>query len=140
MRRPAFVVAVLLVAGALASGCSSEQAEELRGVWSGEDAEAKRHTFSFKERGRAIWAVESEGETQSYEVRYTFDDSATPHRLDLSGFESGALHDKTLYCILEFESASAFRMDCAAGATGEAGESVRPTGFGDNALLYMKVE
>ncbi len=139
MRCPAFAVALLLVAGALASGCS-QHAEELFGSWSGEDADGKRHTLSFRERGRAMWVLEGDGETQSYEIRYALDDKVTPHRLDLTGFESGALEDKTLYCILEFESASAFRLDCAAGAPGEEGESARPSDFGENALVYVKVE
>jgi hypothetical protein len=138
MRCPSRVVAVLVLAGALAGGCA-EPATELLGVWSGEDAESKRHTFSFKERGRAIWAIESEGETQTYEIRYAYDDAVSPHQLDLTDFESGALKDRSLYCIVEFEGASAFRMDCEAGARGEEGERVRPTAFGEDTLLYVKV-
>jgi hypothetical protein len=137
MRSPAVAVAVLLIAGSLTGACTKS---EILGVWSGEDAEAKRHTLSFRHGGRASWAIEGDGETQSYEIRYTFDDDPTPHHLDLTGFTSGQLKDKTLYCILELQGADTFRMDCEPGAPGEEGESVRPADFGQNALLYLKVK
>lgn len=149
MRRPALIAAAFLSAcslvTALASGCAGagESAGALLGAWSGEDAEAKRHTLTFAERGRATWAIEGQGERQEYAIRYALDDAVTPHHLDLSGFESGMLAGRTLYCIVELEGADAFRMDCEPGppeADGAGGEDVRPSDFGEHTLLYMKVE
>ena len=111
----------------------------IRGNWTAEDADGRRHTLSFQNRGRALWAIEGQGVNESFEVRYVFDDESEPNRLDLTGFNRGQLQGKTLYCILEWPSAAAFRMDCAPGEPTAEGQSVRPAGFGEHALLYMKV-
>ncbi|HEX5758677.1 MAG TPA: hypothetical protein VF121_05745 [Thermoanaerobaculia bacterium] len=137
MRRPAWAVAVLTFA-ALFAACAHGP-EELLGNWTGEDAEGNRHTLSFNERGRALWSLEGEGVDEDFELRYRYDDEATPHHLDLSGFDHGPLQEKSLYCILEWQAADAFRMDCETGESKKGGESVRPKDFGRHSLLYMKV-
>lgn len=111
----------------------------IRGNWSAEDADGRRHTLSFQQRGRALWAIEGQGVDENFEIRYVFEDETEPNTLDLTGFDRGQLQGKTLYCILEWPSAAAFRMDCAPGEPTEEGKSVRPAGFGEHALLYMKV-
>ena len=107
--------------------------------WTAEDADGRRHTLSFQKRGRALWAIEGQGVNENFEIRYVFDDEPEPNTLDLTGFDRGQLQGKTLYCILEWQGDDAFRMDCAPGEPTAEGESVRPAGFGEHALLYMKV-
>ena len=115
-------------------------ANPILGNWTAEDADGRRHTFSFQKRGRALWAIEGEGVNENFEIRYVFDDESEPNKVDLTGFDRGQLQGKTLYCILEWQGADAFRMDCAPGAPTIEGESVRPADFGEHALLYLKVK
>jgi hypothetical protein len=146
MRRRVLAFTVLtatVLTAMLVAACG--EANPILGNWTAEDADGRRHTMSFQKRGRALWVIEggetseSEGRSDSFEIRYVFDDESEPNTLDLTGFDRGQLQGKTLYCILEWPSAAAFRMDCAPGEPTAEGESVRPAGFGDHALLYMKV-
>lgn len=131
------VLAFTVLTAALLAACGDPN--PIRGNWTAEDADGRRHTLSFQQRGRALWAIEGQGVDENFEIRYVFDDASDPNTLDLTGFDRGQLQAKTLYCILEWPSAAAFRMDCAPGEPTEEGESVRPAGFGEHALVYLKV-
>ncbi|HVF61432.1 MAG TPA: hypothetical protein VNJ70_16610 [Thermoanaerobaculia bacterium] len=133
----AFTVLTTVLTAMLLAACG--EANPILGNWTAEDADGRRHTLSFQKRGRALWAIEGQGVDENFEIRYIFDDESELNTLDLTGFDRGQLQGKTLYCILEWPSAAAFRMDCAPGEPTAEGESVRPAGFGDHALLYMKV-
>lgn len=140
MRRRVLAFTVLtatVLTAMLVAACG--EANPILGNWTAEDADGRRHTMSFQKRGRALWAIEGQGVDEDFEIRYIFDDESESNTLDLTGFDRGQLQGKTLYCILEWPSAAAFRMDCAPGEPTAEGESVRPAGFGDHALLYMKV-
>ena len=140
MRRRVLAFTVLtatVLTAVLAAACG--EANPILGNWTAEDADGRRHTLSFQKRGRALWAIEGQGVDEDFEIRYVFDDESEPNTLDLTGFDRGQLQGKTLYCILDWPSAAAFRMDCAPGEPTVEGESVRPAGFGEHALLYMKV-
>ena len=131
------VLAFTVLTATLLAACGDPN--PIRGNWSAEDADGRRHTLSFQNRGRALWAIEGQGVDENFEIRYVFDDEPEPNTLDLTGFDRGQLQGKTLYCILDWPSAAAFRMDCAPGEPTAEGESVRPADFGEHALVYMKV-
>ncbi len=131
------VLAFTVLTAMLLAACGDPN--PIRGNWTAEDADGRRHTLSFQPRGRALWAIEGQGVDEDFEIRYAFDDESEPNTLDLTGFDRGQLQGKTLYCILEWPSAAAFRMDCAPGEPTAEGESVRPAGFGEHALVYLKV-
>ena len=140
MRRRVLAFTVLtatVLTAMLLAACG--EANPILGNWTAEDADGRRHTLSFQKRGRALWAIEGQGVNEDFEIRYVFDDESEPNTLDLTGFDRGQLQGKTLYCILEWPSAAAFRMDRAPGEPTAEGESVRPADFGEHALLYMKV-
>ena len=140
MRRRVLAFTVLIatvLTAMLLAACGDPN--PIRGNWTAEDADGRRHTLSFQQRGRALWAIEGQGVDEDFEIRYVFDDESEPNTLDLTGFDRGQLQGKTLYCILDWPSAAAFRMDCAPGEPTAEGESVRPADFGEHALVYMKV-
>lgn len=142
MQRPPTTFVPLILAAALLAACAAHEHEELLGAWTAEDAESRRHTFTFEPRGRATWAVEGGGVDEDFAIRYVYDHEPAPHHLDLSGFERGPLQGQTLYCILEWEGseADAFRLDCEPGEPTAEGARARPADFTDHTLVYMKEE
>ncbi len=93
-------------------------APRLLGTWDGDD----RSTFVFREGGEALWILPISTPPDTFAIRYRYDATASPAHLDISGFQSGPLAGRTLYCIVEPSGEGAFRMDCEPGTV----ESARP--------------
>jgi len=102
-RQTLTLVATLLVASC--AHVASDQ-PQLIGAWNGTSGNAVGSSFSFRQRGDATWLV-----GQPFEIKYVANDLAAPTHLDLSGFQSGPLKDRTLYCLIEL-AGNTLRMDC----------------------------
>lgn len=48
---------------------------------------------------------------QPFEIQYQINDPSMPTRLDLSGFQTGPLKGRTLYCLIDLSN-DTLRMDC----------------------------
>lgn len=78
----------------------------LLGTWTGESQNAAGSSFEFREDGTATWRLQ-----QPFEIRYRVDDPLAPVHLDLFGFQTGPLEDRTLFCLIEL-AGDRLRMDC----------------------------
>ena len=141
MTRLEVLLFVPLLGGALA-GCAAlgstappaEHANPLVGTWAGEDSTR----FVFNSDGSALWVFESATPPDTFRLRYAFDATPDLDALDLAGFDRGFLAGRTLYCIVGFDSAEAFRMDCEPGVAGSRG-AARPTAFTTQTKSYRAV-
>lgn len=78
----------------------------LLGTWTATSQNAAGSSFHFRPDGSATWNL-----GQPFEIRYLINDSSAPTRLDLSGFQTGPLKGRTLYCLIELSN-DTLRMDC----------------------------
>ncbi len=105
------------------SGCADT--DGLTGEWQAVSDNAEGSSFVFREDGTALWLL-----PDTFQLAYEADLGASPHTLDLSGFESGPLEGYVLYCIFELEGEDTLRLDCEPGVPGERGANIRPGEFG----------
>ena len=94
------------------------------GEWKGDSGNSNGWSLTFREDGTATWGM-GRG---AFDAKFVFDPAASPMRLDLTGFESGPLKDKTLFGIVEV-SDGILRWHCESAAADSDG-SARPTSFG----------
>ena len=142
---------VFLAAAALALGTASAAAGQVRerslvGRWEQDGADphaaeagGRRQSFVFNGDGSALWIFTAPAGQDTFALRYHFDTAATPDRLDLSGFASGPLQGRTLYCIVDRISSSRIRMDCEPGRPGTDPEDSRPDLFTAHTVAYRRV-
>jgi hypothetical protein len=93
---------LFLVACAHAPGYRSP----LLGTWVGESQNAAGSAFEFRADGTATWRLD-----QPFDIRYRVDDPLAPAHLDLFGFQTGPLKERTLYCLIDLVD-DRLRMDC----------------------------
>lgn len=105
-------------------------ARSLIGSWSAEDTTR----FVFQENGKALWIFGQEATEDTFRITYDFDPDERPSHLDLSGFDRGFLEGQNLFCIIDFDSAAGFRLDCRPGLP--LAPEVRPDSFSQNSMLY----
>jgi hypothetical protein len=78
----------------------------LVGTWVATSANAAGSSFEFRSDGSATWRL-----SQPFEIRYRLNSQTAPTHLDLSGFQTGPLEGRTLYCLVELAHDN-LRMDC----------------------------
>lgn len=122
---------------ALGLGCGPS-GPSIVGRWEGIDSDQGKQTFVFETGGAGKWALEYADKSQTFDLRYELDRSATPHHLDLTGFASGPLAGQALYCLAEV-GAEELKIDCRPGEPGASGETRRPTAFTDQAIRCKRV-
>jgi hypothetical protein len=122
---------------ALAAGCGPK-GPSLLGRWEGVDSEQGLQTFVFERGGTAHWVLEYQGKSQTFDVRYRLDRSATPHHLDLTGFASGPLAGQALYCLAEVGEQT-LSIDCRPGEAKAGGETARPRAFSEQAVRCRRL-
>lgn len=113
---------VLLAAAILAlTGCASTAAPrsaQLIGVWQGASDNAVGTSLELRSDGTALWNLK-----ETFAISYRTDLGPTPHHLDLFGFQTGPLANRTLYCIFELPDRDTLRLDC------EPSQEKRPLSF-----------
>ena len=118
-RRVAAALAGIIVLAACGDRAS------LVGEWEATSENAAGSSFVFHADGTALWVL-----PDTFRIRYEADFGASPHALDLSGFEEGPLAGYVLYCIFELEGDDRMRLDCEPGVATDRGSGVRPNTFG----------
>jgi hypothetical protein len=78
----------------------------LLGTLAATSPNAAGSSFQFRADGTATWKL-----GQAFEIQYQTDDPRAPTRVDLSGFQSGPLKGRTLYCLIDL-SDDTLQMDC----------------------------
>jgi len=112
--------------------------ESLVGAWSGRDASGSEQLFEFRTDGTLDWKVSSDaGVFQLINLLYLRNEKVHPETLNLSGFESGPLAGLTLYGLIDLSRPDTLIFDAEAGNSDDP--SVRPTGFTDSAVTYIRV-
>lgn len=94
---------------------------ELEGRWTNREGQV----LVFQPNGAALWLVQFGSRYDTFPIRYQYDCSQKPVKLDLSDFRAGPLTGKTLFGILEWAGDSVFRFQAEPGTAPE----VRPEGF-----------
>ncbi len=115
--------AATLIAISVPAACGDDP--DLVGEWEAISENAEGSAFVFGEEGTALWLLQD-----TFHIRYEADLDASPHTLDLSGFEEGPLEGYVLYCIFDLEGNDTMRLDCEPGVASERGAGIRPDGFG----------
>jgi hypothetical protein len=145
MRLGTMGMAATLAAVAACAAVGRTQVPSLVGRWEQEGADphagappARRQSFVFGADGSALWIFTTPERRDTFAIRYAFDASATPARLDLSGFAAGPLQGRTLYCIVDRAAAERFRMDCEPGRPGVDPETARPDAFTAQTVAYRR--
>lgn len=131
---------------------ASEQAQQYRrlaalvedsptsivGEWTGKGRMGADQLFTFRGNGTMDWIVDAGGIQFSLEgMFYERDATQSPQTLDLMGFKSGPLTDRTLFGIIEFIGEDSLRFDAEAGAIGDS--SVRPAFFTESTTSYSRI-
>ena len=125
MLRPTVAAALIAFGVAMACERGAPGASGLVGEWVATSENAERSEFVFREDGTALWLL-----PDTFRIRYEADLDASPHALDLSGFEEGPLRGYVLYCIFDLEGDDTMRLDCEPGVATERGAGLRPDEFG----------
>ena len=128
-----FILCILLLWSCTEEKLDGERttaAGSLIGSWSAEDTTR----FVFQENGNALWIFGPESIADTFRITYDFDPDERPRHLDLSGFDRGFLEGQNLFCIIDFDSAAGFRLDCRPGLP--SASDVRPDSFSQNSMLY----
>ena len=133
-----FAPALFLVCSFITAGCATEpettvaeqEARALIGTWSADDTTR----FVFREDGDALWIFGEGAAEDTFRIRYDYSAVEEPAHLNLTGFDRGFLRDRTLYCIIAFDSVSAFRMDCEPGDA--VATDARPDSFSQKTMTY----
>jgi hypothetical protein len=108
------------------------------GEWTGKSGMGNEQLFTFRGNGTMDWFVDAGGNQFSLEgMYYERDATQSPQTLDLMGFKSGPLTDRTLFGIIEFIGEDSLRFDAEAGAIGDS--SVRPSIFTESTTLYTRI-
>lgn len=113
-----------LVAGASIFFCrctTPPDCFELSGHWTNREGQV----LVFQPDGAALWLIRFGSRYDTFPIRYRYDCSQKPVKLDLSDFRSGPLTGKTLFGILEWAGDSVFRFEAEPGSNPE----VRPEKF-----------
>lgn len=127
-----YILFVLLLWSCTSEMSDAERRENARliGSWSAEDTTR----FVFLENGEALWIFGRESLEDTFRISYHYDPRGIRSSLDLSGFDRGFLKGRTLFCLIDLDSAAGFRLDCRPGLAQENG--VRPDTFSQNTMLY----
>ncbi len=123
MLRRASCLAFAVVTIVVTSACGDS--DGLTGEWAAASENADGSAFVFREDGTALWLL-----PDTFRLRYEADLGASPHTLDLSGFDRGPLQGYVLYCIFELEGGATLRLDCEPGVASDRGAAIRPGEFG----------
>lgn len=107
-----------------------EEARALIGTWSADDTTR----FVFREDGDALWIFGEGAAEDTFKIRYDYAADEEPAHLNLTGFNSGLLRGRTLYCIVAFDSTSVFRLNCEPGEAVDI--DVRPDTFSQKTMTY----
>ncbi len=108
------------------------------GEWTGKGGKGNEQLFTFRGNGTMDWFVDAGGNQFSLEgMFYERDATRSPQTLDLMGFKSGPLTDRTLFGIIEFIGEDSLRFDAEAGAIGDS--SVRPAFFTESTTIYSRI-
>lgn len=136
MQRTALIILLTAVVGCAPEpeeSVSEEEARALIGTWTADDTTR----FVFDEEGEALWIFGEGADEDTFRIDYDYGAAHEPAHLNLTGFDRGFLRGRTLYCIVAFDSVSAFRLDCEPGAPAASG--ARPDSFTRKTMTYRAV-
>ncbi len=122
----------------LLAACSSTADPSIVGAWDGQGEAGTGTSLTLHDDGTALWVLDPATASGSYRVHYALDESATPARLDLFGFDRGPLHGLTLYGIAELTDPNTMRFDCEPGPAGGDGAGIRPSEFTRETVSYTR--
>jgi len=127
--------AVFTIIALVVVACAHDDTQKLLGEWSGVDAHDNHQTFIFNADNTVTWIIAAAG---TLNVDYRFDSDTSPYQLDLLGFNTPPLENKTLFGIIEFMGNNSFRFDCEAGQSDQNGEKFRPASFTKDTVTYTR--
>jgi uncharacterized protein (TIGR03067 family) len=105
--------------------------DRIVGVWTNDAGQ----TFVFRDDDSLLWIFESGSRADTFRLTYNFDPDTTPNTLDLHGFRTGPLANRSLFGIVRFEDD---RLACDFEPGVE--ESVRPKTFDpEETQVYRRV-
>jgi hypothetical protein len=128
----ALISCLALVAILSSTGCEAPACRELRGRWSTKEGQC----IIFQQKGNALWLTRFGSQMDTVRMQFRYDCTKQPVELDLHGFQSGPLTDKTLYGILEWTSDTAFRMNAEAGTDA----TLRPKAFESDQTMQFVLD
>lgn len=111
--------------------CHYTACHALEGPWSTREGQC----IEFLADGQALWITRFGSQFDTVRMAFRYDCTKQPAELDLFGFSSGPLTDKTLFGILEWSSDTAFRFNAEPGTD----PAVRPQTFeSDQTMKFLK--